>query len=243
MSDPRTLIVIPARYASRRVPGKALRDLDGEPVIWHVHQRAVGAGLGKVVVATDDERIRCVVTERGGQAVITAATHRNGSERMAEVARSHPGMELFIDLQGDEPLLSPDVIVAVRERMVADAEAQVGTAITPLDDPSMLGRPSVVKAEVDERGFAIAFWRDPAHRTNPRGPVYRHLGIYAYRRDALLRYASLAPSATEQQRSLEQLRALDAGMAIAAVEVARQAVAVDTERDLGAVRRRLAAGR
>ncbi len=234
------LVVIPSRWASRRLEGKPLADLDGQPMVWRVVERAREAGVGEVVVATDDARILDAVRARGGAAVMTSTRWRNGSERVAEVARGRPESALVIDLQGDEPLMDPGVLVAVVDHMRERPAVPVGTAVVPLAKGDM-ERPSVVKAELDGTGLALGFWRDPADQVVAGGPVYRHLGIYAYRREALLRYAELPPSPLEMERSLEQLRAMENGMAITAVRLAARGVSVDTEDDLAAARRQLAA--
>ncbi len=236
----RTLVVIPSRWASRRLAGKPLAELDGEPMVWHVVQRAREAAVGEVVVATDDERILEAVRTRGAAAMMTSPGWRNGSERVAEVARSRPDADLVIDLQGDEPLMDPGVLVALDAHLRDRPEVPVGTAVVPLAAGELQSH-SVVKAELDDSGLALAFWRDPADRLLASGEAHRHLGVYAYRRQALLRYAELPPSPLELERSLEQLRAMENGMAITALMLSSRGVSVDSEDDLAVARRRLAA--
>ncbi len=239
--DPRTLVVIPARYASRRLPGKALALLAGQPMIWHVYSRAVDAGVGPVIVATDDRRILDAVRARGGDAVMTSPRWLNGSERVAEVAREHPEAGLVINLQGDEPLMDPTVLERLAAHMAADPDCPLGTPAVPLERDE-LDEPSVVKVEVDGAGRAVSFWRLPSDRQRVDREPLRHLGVYAYRREALLRYAELPPSPLERERSLEQLRALENGMSIGVVPLDTSGASVDSPADLAAARRELAEG-
>lgn len=238
----RILVVIPSRYASRRLPGKALAELGGQPMVWHAYQRAMDAGIGPVIVATDDRRILGAVRSRGGEAVMTSSRWCNGSERVAEVARARPGIELVINLQGDEPLMDSTVLSRIAAFMDREPGYLMGTPAAPLGE-GQLHEASVVKVEVDGAGTAVSFWRDPADRVQPDRPPLRHLGVYAYRREALLRYAELPPSPLERERSLEQMRAMEGGMPIGVVVVDAVSVSVDTPAGLSAARRELAVRR
>ncbi len=231
------LVVIPARYASTRLPGKPLALIDGQPLVWHVVRRARRAGVGPVIVATDDERIVAAVTSRGGEAVMTGADCRTGSDRVARVASRFPEAELVLNLQGDELGIEPDTIAALVRHMGERPEAAMGTAAAPLGDAALLTRPSVVKVEVDDEGWATAFWHTPPRAEPPvMARVAHHLGLYAFRRDALRRFASWEQTPAEREVSLEQLRAMDHGMRITVVRGAAAARAVDTSADLRAAR-------
>ncbi len=229
-----TLVVIPVRFDSGRLPGKALASIGGEPMVWRVVQRARDAGVGEVMVATDDPRIADAVLSRGGIAVMTSSAPRNGSERVAEVLRSRPDVRVAIDLQGDEPLLDPEAIAALHRLMGSDPSIEMATVAFPLAEED-LDEPSVVKVEVTPDGRAAAFWR-----TAPEGithPVHHHAGIYAYRRDALLRYADWPRTPGEIDLSLEQIRAMDHGLDIHVVRAAGSWRSVNTPEDLDRVRR------
>jgi len=231
----KTAIVIPVRYGSKRFPGKALAEIAGEPMVWHVFARAREARVGEVLVATDDERIERAIQARGGAVVRTSSRCRNGTERVAEVARSRPDIDLWIDLQGDEPLIDPATIAALARAMTPPWT--MGTAAFPLDGDALLGEPSVVKVELHADGRARAFWRlPPAGPRAERDPLH-HAGIYAFQRDTLLRIADLAPTKGERDHSLEQLRALENGIPIRVVEVPKGGPGVNTPVDLDAVRR------
>jgi 3-deoxy-manno-octulosonate cytidylyltransferase (CMP-KDO synthetase) len=230
----KTLVVIPVRHDSGRLPGKALESIGGEPMVWRVVERAVQAGVGAVVVATDDERIARAVTSRGGDAVMTSPTARNGTERVAEVVRGRSSVEIAINLQGDEPLFDPAAIVALHQCMVAEPDVAMATVALPLVEAD-LGEPSVVKVEVSPDGYAAAFWRAPPATIT--GDVFHHAGIYAFRRSALMRYAGWPPTAAERNVSLEQLRAMDHGLPIRVVCASGIWPSVNTRHDLERVRR------
>lgn len=228
-----TLVVVPVRFDSGRLPGKALASIGGEPMVWRVVQRARAAGVGEVLVATDDPRIAEAVQARGGLAIITTSTPRNGSERVAEVIRSRPDVDVAIDLQGDEPLFDPAAIAALHRLVCSDPAVEMATVAFPLaaDDRD---EPSVVKVEVAPDGRAAAFWRIAPDRIHH--PVHHHAGIYAYRRDALLRYADWPRTPGEIDLSLEQLRAMDHGLDIHVVCVNGSWRSVNTPSDLERVR-------
>ena len=236
--------VIPARFASTRFPGKPLADIDGRPMIEHVYRRAAAAsGVSRVIVATDDLRIATIVAGFGGDVRLTRPDHPTGTDRLAEVA-STLACDIIVNVQGDEPLLDSRSITEVIAPF-ADPAISVTTLYRRIHHPSELADPNVVKVVLDRAGFALYFSRAPIpHARDPRGgwpPLYRHIGLYGYRRSALLVLASLEPTPLERAEKLEQLRALEHGIRIKAVETAYDSIGVDTPEDLEQVRRLLAA--
>jgi 3-deoxy-manno-octulosonate cytidylyltransferase (CMP-KDO synthetase) len=239
------IAIIPARFHSTRLPGKALLDIGGHPMIEHVYRRAASARLvSAVIVATDDERIAETVTAFGGVAQMTSAAHVSGTDRLAEVARSLP-CELVINVQGDEPLIDPAVIDAVIAPLQADATVAMTTAARPLRDTAELLTPHITKVVYDTSGGALYFSRAPIPhgRDQSSVPIARaHLGLYGYRRDTLLRLAALPPGPLERAEALEQLRALEHGIGIKVIETSYESVGVDTADDLERVRQLVLAG-
>jgi len=242
------VVAIPARFASTRLPGKPLRLIDGRPMISHVVDRALQAGARAVVVATDDERIAEALHGSAARVCMTRADHLSGTDRLAEVATllRWPDDTVVVNLQGDEPLAPPAGIRALADLLAASA-APMATLCTPVLDAAELHSPSCVKLVADAQGRAIYFSRAaiPYHRdafaaspgTLPGNAVYlRHIGIYAYRAGFLKHFASLPPGRLEQIESLEQLRAIEAGHAIAvAIALEPFPAGVDTEEDLARV--------
>ena len=225
------VLVIPARYASKRLPGKPLLAETGKALIVHVMERASRAeGVTRVVVATDDERIRDAVKAAGGEVVLTSAEHTCGTERVAEVAKGFPKERLFVNLQGDEPEIEPsDVELVVRTLAVGGTD--VSTLAAPLSGAEEFRDPSVVKVVTDAEDRALYFSRAPIpHVRDAEGPedALRHIGIYGYTRDALARFARLPPSRLERLERLEQLRALEDGMIIRVARVAKAPPGIDT---------------
>ena len=233
----KALCIIPARYASTRLPGKPLRDIAGKPMIVRVYERAVQAKrVQDVVVATDDERIRTAVEEHGGRAVMTRTDHATGTDRLAEVAEKMTDYDLIINVQGDEPLIDPTVIDALVEPFLADARLSMATAKTLLTDEEEIANPNNVKVITDLTDNALYFSRARIpYARNEGANVYKHIGIYAYRRDFLLSYARMAQTPLERSESLEQLRALENGHRIHVIETDAVFIGVDTEEDLTAV--------
>ncbi len=235
MSEP--LILIPARMASTRLPGKPLADIHGLPMIVHVWRRAMEAGAGRVVVAAAEPEIADAVTRAGGESVLTKPDHPSGSDRVFEaVMKLDPTArhDIIVNLQGDLPSLSPALIKAVIEPM-ADNSIDLATLVTPIREPSERTNPNVVKAilALDPAGLdgrALYFTRATAPWGD--GPLFHHIGIYAWRRAALARFVSLPPSTLEKREKLEQLRALEAGMKVAARVVDAVPLGVDTPEDL-----------
>jgi 3-deoxy-manno-octulosonate cytidylyltransferase (CMP-KDO synthetase) len=257
-SDGAIVAIIPARFASTRLPGKPLADIHGKTLVERVFERARAARRpGRVVVATDDERIAAVVRGFGGEAVMTSPDHATGTDRLAEAARALDA-GIVVNVQGDEPMLDPAGVDAAVDALCADASADLSTLSAPLVSSAEMLAPSVVKVVTDARGLALYFSRAPiphvrrgaaadwaaaAEAAVARGLARKHVGLYAYRRAALLRFASLPPSPLEEAEGLEQLRALHHGMRIRVVPVAGGAgLAVDTPEDLERVRALLVPG-
>ncbi len=237
-------VIIPARYASTRLPGKPLADLAGKPMIQRVYERAVDSGVGEVVIATDDERIRAAAEAFGARVCMTSHAHRSGTERLAEViAQLGLGEEtIVINLQGDEPLMPPALIRQVAETLVAHPEAVASTACCLIATEEEFRNPNVVKVVCDVRGHALYFTRAPV--PYPRDPgralpaALRHIGIYAYRAGFVERYLAWPPCPLEEIEQLEQLRILWHGERIAVCEAAAfTALSVDTAEDLERARR------
>lgn len=235
-----TIGIIPARYASTRLPGKPLLSATGWPLIRHVVEQARQArALDRVIVATDDERIAEAVRAFGSEVALTRADHPTGTDRIAEVAAALPEADLVVNIQGDEPELSPEAIDRVAQLLHDDPGAPMATLATPIRDPEVWLDPSCVKVVASTRGRALYFSRAsiPHHRdsapdlaADPPAALL-HLGIYAYRRDFLLDYHRLPPSALEAAEKLEQLRVLEAGLPIALAVVAERSVGIDTPED------------
>jgi 3-deoxy-manno-octulosonate cytidylyltransferase (CMP-KDO synthetase) len=240
------LLVIPARLAAARLPGKPLADIGGAPMIVHVWRRAVESGLGRVVVAAADREIVVAIAAAGGEAVLTRSDHPSGSDRIFEaVAALDPERrhDVVVNVQGDLPLLDPtaigDALLAL-----ADPQVDIATLAAPIADAAELASPSVVKVAA---GFApgariaraLYFSRLPV--PHGAGAHYHHIGLYAYRRAALERFVALPPSVLEKRESLEQLRALEAGMRIDVALVDSVPLGVDTPADLARARQLMAA--
>ena len=238
------LILIPARMASTRLPGKPLADIAGEPMIVHVMRRAQAAGVGPVVVATDSEAIAACVEKAGGRAVMTRADHASGADRIfeaLETADAEHRARIIVNVQGDLPTLAPSDIAAAIEPL-ADPAVDIGTLAAEIRRPEERVNPSVVKVvgtPVSARRLrALYFTRATAPAGD--GPLYHHIGLYAYRREALARFVGLPPSPLEQRERLEQLRALEAGMRIDATIVDSVPLGVDTPEELERARAILA---
>lgn len=233
----KVLCVIPARYASTRLPGKPLKDIAGKPMVCRVYERASRAQrVEQTIVATDDERILTAVEANGGRAMMTRADHPTGTDRLAEVAASFPDVDLIINVQGDEPLIEPSLIDELAAVFDTDSELQMATVKTEMTDEAEMKNPNNVKVVTDKNGYALYFSRSllPYPR-NAGCPVYKHIGIYAYKRDFLLNYAKMASTPLESAESLEQLRALENGYRIKVVETTAKFVGVDTAEDLAKV--------
>lgn len=233
-----TLCVIPARFASTRLPGKPLADIAGKPMIVRVYQQASKARrLTGVIAAVDDERVYDAVVSNGGRAMMTAKDHPTGTDRLAEVAAAHPEAELIINVQGDEPMIEPAIIDELAAAFDDDPDLQMATVKSPMESQADINNPNNVKVVTDKNGYALYFSRSPLpyFRENTGMTVYKHIGIYAYKRDFLLEYAKMMPTQLEQTESLEQLRALENGYKIKVIETDYHFVGVDTPEDLAAV--------
>ncbi len=209
-------------------------------MIEHVYRRASEARtIGSVIVATDDDRIADAVRAFGGNVRMTSADHPSGTDRLAEVAETL-ACELIVNVQGDEPLIEPAMIDEAVAPFAGDPRLEMSTLRRRIDDPAELQNPNVTKVVVDLQGFALYFSRAPVpyvRSGSPAAPAWRHVGLYVYRRDCLLRLARLAPTELERSEALEQLRALEHGIRIKAVETRYDAIGVDTPEDLERVRR------
>jgi len=234
-------VLIPARYASTRFPGKPLADLNGKPMVVHVCERARRSGATAVHVATDDARIADAVRAHGHAVVMTRADHASGTDRLAEAAKLLKLAEnqIVVNVQGDEPLIAPKLISRVARALAAKKAASVSTACHAIHDAAALASPNVVKVVIDRDGYALYFSRSPIpYAREPGATCYRHAGIYAYRASFLKKYARLKAAPLERAEALEQLRALWHGYRIAvAVSDAEIPPGVDTPADLEAVRR------
>lgn len=240
----KVLCVIPARYASTRLPGKPLSMIAGKPMIQHVYERACQAQMpDEVIVATDNELVEKAVTAFGGKAVMTSPDHPSGTDRLAEVALMYPDVDVIVNVQGDEPMIPPEVIDNLAKAFEADAELNMATMKVAMDEADY-DNPAAVKVVTDLNGYALYFSRSlmPYPRNKPEGyKVYKHVGIYAYRRNFLLKYAALQPTPLEKAESLEQLRALENGYKIKVLESTFKGIGVDTPEDLAAVNELFAA--
>lgn len=224
-------IIIPARYQSTRFPGKALVPLQGKPIIQHVFERASGSRLAaEVMVATDSDDILKAVKAFGGKAVMTSPSHASGTDRVAEVAASLE-YDIIVNVQGDEPLIRAEMIDAVIE-LLGDERASLGTLARQAQSPLEIENPNVVKVVFDMDGFALYFSRSSIPYRRREGKVYEHVGLYSYRRDALMKLTSFEPTPLERTEGLEQLRALEHGIRIKVGLTELETVGVDTPEDL-----------
>ena len=251
------IAIIPARYASVRLPGKMLLEIAGKPLILHTLGQAMKARtVSRVIVATDDQRIYNVVSESGGEAVMTSPDHVSGSDRLAEVAGTLPENSIIVNVQGDEPMISPSTIDKVVEALINDPNADIATTCEPItskQDELLNG--NVVKVVVAESGYALYFSRSPMPFPREAAMRYngdpgwaieeepellsnfrKHTGIYVYRREYLLRFTKRPQSRLEKIEMLEQLRALENGAKIRVVEVDERSIGVDTPEDFERVR-------
>jgi len=241
-----TIAVIPARYASTRFPGKPLISIGGKTMIERVWERVRQARLvSKVIVATDDERIASAVRSFGGEVALTRADHRSGTERVAEVAAAHAEAEILVNVQGDMPLIDPAAIDAAIEALGDDESVNMATLAVPISNAAEIMDPNVVKTVVDFDGNALYFSRAPIPWVRDRGgPVHakhlKHLGLYVFRREALLEFATFPQGDLERIEQLEQLRWLENGNRIRVAEIEQESVEVDTPEDVKRVERMLA---
>ena len=243
MNELKSIVIIPARFDSSRFPGKPLAKITQKPLIRHVYERALQArGVERVIVATDDSRIVDAVSEFGGVACMTSKTHRSGTDRVAEAAKNFDA-QIIVNLQGDEPLVDPGCIEAVLAPFSVEPELMIVTAKSPLASEDEFINPNVVKVVTDRQDYALYFSRLPlpyfqSRAARPNGNLtgcFKHIGIYAYRRNFLDLLPTLIESPLEQGEELEQLRFLENGFKIKVVLYDYQSVAVDTPEDLARV--------
>ena len=246
----KVIAIIPARYASSRLPGKPLLEIGGKPMILHVVESATAApSINKVIVATDDKRIFDVVEDSGYEAMMTRIDHQTGTDRLAEVAEQLDA-EIIVNVQGDEPFIDPATIEAALEPLLSDEKILMATTCEPIDSVADVMNPNVVKVVRDKDNFALYFSRNPipflraevqAHGSLENAlhahpallkSFFKHTGLYVYRREFLLDYAKMAPTFLEQAEALEQLRVLENGFRIKVVEVAHRSIGIDTMEDL-----------
>ena len=227
--------IIPIRYASTRFPGKPLALIGGKPMIQHVYENTRKTpGLSRVIVATDDARIVKTVGDFGGEVVLTSKKHASGTDRVAEVARKLKA-EWVINVQGDLPFVRPQTILNSLRPLTRDRSIPMGTARTPIFQEEEWLNPNVVKVVTDARGFALYFSRAPIPHTRRAANGiwgYRHVGVYVYRREFLLKFSRMRPTLLERTEGLEQLRALSNGYRIRVADVDEPSVEVDTPEDL-----------
>lgn len=244
MSSAKVVVVIPARYGSSRLPGKPLVSLAGQPMIQRVYERAkLAQKAGWVIVATDDDRIVKAVEAFGGEARMTRADHRTGTERVAEVA-AHVEGDVFVNVQGDEPLLDPASIDSAIGALLEEPAAAIATVATPIRTPADIMDPNVVKTVLDFDDNALYFSRAPipwVRDTTSKIQVrhLKHLGLYVFQRDALLEYPTLPRGELERIEQLEQLRWMENGWKIRVAEVEHDAISVDVPEDVARVEKLL----
>jgi 3-deoxy-manno-octulosonate cytidylyltransferase (CMP-KDO synthetase) len=251
-AKPAIVAVIPSRYGSTRFPGKSLALIRDKPMVQWVYERAKRSTLlDRVIVATDDVRILKAVSDFGGEAVVTSPKHATGTDRIAEVARSLD-CDIVVNVQGDEPLIDPEMIDAAVRPLAEDPSIPMGTLAKLITDPAEARDPNVVKVVMDGKGYALYFSRAPipwdrdqwAGKTSladlgADGLRYKHIGLYVYRRDFLLAYASMPQTPLEMIEKLEQLRALEQGHRIKVVVTERESFGVDIPDDLSKILQRI----
>jgi 3-deoxy-manno-octulosonate cytidylyltransferase (CMP-KDO synthetase) len=237
------IVVIPARYASTRLPGKPLKDIAGKPMIQWVYEQAAHSGATEVLVATDDERIAAACRGFGARVELTGTEHASGTDRIAELARRFgwPDDQIVVNVQGDEPLISPLCIAQTARLLAWHPQAAIATLVAPLDSEAEFRDPNFVKVVTDKDGWALYFSRAPIPWPREgalRKGVLRHIGLYAYRAGGLKTISAAPPCALEDTEKLEQLRALWLGLKIIVANAVEPPTPhVDTEEDLMKIRR------
>lgn len=230
--------VIPSRYASTRLEGKPLKDICGHTMVEWVYKRALKSKLDGVVVATDDERIVDEVKSFGGNVILTRKDHINGTSRIAEVCETYTDYDVIVNIQGDEPLIEPDMINSIIDSFIEDNTIPMSTLKYKLTDMTEIENPNAVKVVTDKNDFAIYFSRSviPYPRNLNMDNYYKHVGIYGYKRDFVMEYAKMASTSLELSESLEQLRVLENGYKIKVLETPYKIIGVDTQEELERVR-------
>ena len=230
-----TAIIIPARYGSSRLEGKPLIEVEGKPIIQWVYEKAQQSKLADmIIVATDDERIYDAVKKFGGNVEMTSKEHKCGSDRIREVVDRHPEISFIVNLQGDEPMIKPEAIDEVIKNIKFDDKADISTLIREINSEDEVNNPNLVKCVKDVNGYALYFSRSkiPYERNQGIAAFYGHLGIYGYKREALVKMTEMEQTPLERTESLEQLRALENGMKIKTSVVNFIPVGIDTAQDL-----------
>lgn len=230
--------VIPSRYASTRLEGKPLKDICGHTMIEWVYKRTKLSNLDEVVVATDDERIYEEVEKFGGKAILTSKEHENGTSRIAEVCTKYEDYDVIVNVQGDEPLIEPEMINSIINSFKEDDTISMSTLKYKIDTMEEIENPNYVKVITDKKGYALYFSRSviPYPRKLDIQNYYKHVGIYGYKRDFVVEYAKMEPTSLELSESLEQLRALENGYRIKVMETPYKIIGVDTQEELEKVR-------
>lgn len=230
--------VIPSRYASTRLEGKPLKDICGHTMMEWVYKRTKLSNLDEVVVATDDERIYKEVERFGGKAILTSKEHENGTSRIAEVCTKYEDYDVIVNVQGDEPLIEPEMINSIINSFKEDDTISMSTLKYKIDTMEEIENPNYVKVITDKKGYALYFSRSviPYPRKLDIQNYYKHVGIYGYKRDFVVEYAKMEPTPLELSESLEQLRALENGYRIKVMETPYKIIGVDTQEELEKVR-------
>jgi 3-deoxy-manno-octulosonate cytidylyltransferase (CMP-KDO synthetase) len=238
------IVVIPARYGSTRLPGKALAEIEGKPLVQHVYDRARLSRLASdCIIATDDDRIRQACERYGSNVVMTSADHNSGTDRMAEVAEKTDA-DVYINVQGDEPFVNPDAVDLLIKMMFDDSSVKMGTLKRPYKSYEDFISPNLARVVCDKDDFALYFsraaippmTREEFETTDKRNLAFKHVGIYSFRRDFLMEFSRMAPSPLEKIERLEQLRALEAGVKIKVLITDYESISVETPADLERVR-------
>lgn len=235
MQSNKTAIIIPARYGSTRLPGKPLIKIKNKTIIEWVYEKASQSKFAdKVIVATDDVRIFNAVKEFGGIVEMTSSGHQSGSDRIAEIIRKNPDIEIAVNVQGDEPLITPESIDEAIKLLKYDDKAEISTLIREVTEEEEINNPNIVKVVFDNNNYALYFSRSPIPYERNRNitKIYAHIGLYAYRRNSLIKMTELSQSSLEKAESLEQLRALQNGMKIKVIPVNYKPIGIDTPEDL-----------
>jgi 3-deoxy-manno-octulosonate cytidylyltransferase (CMP-KDO synthetase) len=241
---PKTLAAIPARWGSTRFPGKPLHLIAGKPLVQHVWERCQECrAIDDVIIATDDARISEAAAAFGARAVLTSPDHPSGTDRIAEAARAFPDHQVIINVQGDEPLISPALIDELARVLLDQSDVPMITAAAPITDPAQVSDANIVKVVLDVHGDALCFSRSPlpyVRGTDSRTRHLRHLGIYGFQRDFLYQFVAWPPSMLEMTECLEQLRALEHGARIRCVLTDEISPGVDTAEQARAIEKLLA---
>ena len=240
--------MIPVRYGASRLPGKPLADLGGRPIVqWVFEAAAACSAFDRLIVATDSEEIASTVRDFGGVAELTRDNHRSGTDRVAEVAARHEDAEVVVNVQGDQPFVTPEMLESLVSPYLAGERPPMTTLACPLVDPSWWRDPNVVKVVRDVDGYALYFSRSSipydAMASGATAAPLHHLGLYAFSRETVLRFPSLPPTPLEEQEHLEQLRALEHGIRIRVCDTDRSVLEVNTPEDLARARNLVGAGK